>query len=437
MKLHTKILLGLALGAAAGVGANQFLPDAAWVSWFADNIANPVGQVFLRMLLMIVLPLVFASIALGVANMGDLRSVGRVGGKTIGYFLMSTAISAVIGLTLVNTIRPGSGMPPEMRQELFQTYQGEAAGLQARSEIGFGINTFVNMVPRNPVEAAANMDMLGVIFFALMFGAALTLIAKERADPMIKFLDALGEVVIKIIDFAMKLAPYGVFGLIFVVTSRFGWHLLGQLGKYVLVVLIGLTIHAVITLSILVRTMGGMSPLKFWKAARPVIVTAFSTSSSAATLPTNIQVAEQDLDIPSKIAGFVLPLGATMNMNGTSLYEGVTVLFLAQVFGVDLHLGQQIVVVLLSVIMAVGAAGVPGGSLPLIMVVLASVGVPPEGIAIILGVDRILDMSRTVLNTTGDLSATVYVARSEGSRARKWVAGHSDRRRDGEAANGS
>ncbi len=437
MKLHTKILIGLALGAGAGVGANQFLADATWVQWFANNIANPVGQVFLRMLLMIVLPLVFASIALGVAGMGDLRSVGRVGGKTIGYFLMSTAISAVIGLVLVNTFHPGAGMDPAMRQELFATYQSEAAGLQARSEIGFGINTFVNMVPRNPVQAAADMDMLGVIFFALMFGAALTLIPKERADPMIKFLDALGEVVIKIIDFAMKLAPYGVFGLIFVVTSRFGWHLLGQLGKYVLVVLVGLTIHAVVTLSILVRTMGGMSPLKFWKAARPVIITAFSTSSSAATLPTNIQVAEQDLGISPKIAGFVLPLGATMNMNGTALYEGVTVLFLAQVFGVDLNLGQQIVVVLLSVIMAVGAAGVPGGSLPLIMVVLASVGVPPEGIAIILGVDRILDMSRTVLNTTGDLSATVFVARSEGGRGEGEGDRGEDRRTDGKTASGS
>jgi DAACS family dicarboxylate/amino acid:cation (Na+ or H+) symporter len=185
------------------------------------------------------------------------------------------------------------------------------------------------------------------------------------------------------------------------------------LGKYVLVALVGLALHAVVSLSILVRTFGRMSPLRFWKAARPVIVTAFSTSSSAATLPTNIAVAEQDLGISPKIAGFVLPLGATMNMNGTSLYEGVTVLFLAQVFGVDLNIGQQIIVVLLSVIMAIGAAGVPGGSLPLIMVVLASVGVPPEGIAIILGVDRILDMSRTVLNTTGDLSATVFVARSE------------------------
>jgi len=414
MKLHTRILLGLALGAAAGVSANRFLPDAAWVAWFADNVANPVGQVFLRMLLMVVIPLVFASISLGVAGIGDLRAVGRIGGKTLGYFLMSTTVSAILGLILVNTFRPGEGMDPAMRERLFATYQSEAAGLQARAEVGFGIDTFVNMVPRNPVQAAANMDMLGVIFFALMFGAALTLIPHERASPMVKVLEALGEVVIKIIDFAMALAPYGVFGLIFVVTSRFGWDLLGQLGKYVLVVLFGLLIHASVTLSILVRTLGKMSPLRFWKAARPVIVTSFSTSSSNATLPTNIAVAEQDLGIPPKIAGFVLPLGATMNMNGTALYEGVTVLFLAQVFGVDLNLGQQIVVVLLSVIMAVGAAGVPGGSLPLIMVVLATVGVPPEGIAIILGVDRILDMSRTVLNTTGDLSAAVYITRSEG-----------------------
>jgi DAACS family dicarboxylate/amino acid:cation (Na+ or H+) symporter len=415
LKLHTKILLGLVLGAGAGVSANRFLPDAAWVTWFADTLANPVGQVFLRMLLMVVIPLVFASIALGVAGIGDLRAVGRVGGKTLGYFVMSTVISAVIGLTLVNLWQPGAGMDPVMREQLFATYQSEAAGLQARAEVGFGIQTFVNMVPRNPVQAAADMDMLGVIFFALMFGAALTLIPRERAEPMMKVLDALLDVVIRIIDFAMKLAPYGVFGLIFVVTSRFGWDLLGQLGKYVLVVLVGLVFHAVVTLSLLVRAFGRMSPLRFWRAARPVILTAFSTSSSAATLPTNISVAERDLGVSPKIAGFVLPLGATMNMNGTSLYEGVTVLFLAQVFGVELNIGQQIVVVLLSVIMAIGAAGVPGGSLPLIMVVLATVGVPPEGIAIILGVDRILDMSRTVVNTTGDLSATVYVARSEGA----------------------
>src|SRR5205809_1691070 len=211
----------------------------------------------------------------------------------------------------------------------------------------------------------------------------------------------------------MKLAPYGVFGLIFFTTSIFGWGILKSLSKYVLVVLFGLLLHGTVSLSVLVRLLGGLSPRVFWSRVRASIVTAFSTSSSNATLPTNIAVAEEELKIPPKIAGFVLPLGSTMCMNGTALYEGVTVLFLAQVFGIHLDLGAQIVVIILSVITAVGAAGVPGGSLPLIMVVLASVGVPPEGIAIILGVDRILDMCRTTVNVVGDLSAPVYVARTE------------------------
>jgi hypothetical protein len=239
------------------------------------------------------------------------------------------------------------------------------------------------------------------------------MIPEERARPLIKVVEALGDAIVKVIDFAMKLAPYGVFGLIFVVTSRFGWDLLGQLLKYVLVVLAGLFIYASVGLSALVRIFGGLSPRVFWQKAWTSVVTAFSTSSSNATLPTNIAVAEKELKIPPKIAGFVLPLGATMNMNGTALYEGVTVLFLAQVFGVDLSFGQQAVVVLLSVVTAIGAAGVPGGSLPLIMVVLATVGVRPEAIAIILGIDRILDMARTTLNVSGDLTAAAYVARTE------------------------
>jgi dicarboxylate/amino acid:cation (Na+ or H+) symporter, DAACS family len=223
----------------------------------------------------------------------------------------------------------------------------------------------------------------------------------------------LGDVVIKIIDFAMRLAPYGVFGLVFVVTSRFGFHVLEALGRYVLVVVVGLLIHAVIAQSLLVKFLGGWRPLEFWKRVRPVIVTAFSTSSSAATLPTSIAVAEHDLEIDPKVAGFVLPLGATMNMNGTALYEGMTVLFLATVFGIHLSLGSQVVVVLLSVLTAIGAAGVPGGSLPLMIVVMGAVGVPAEGIAIILGVDRLLDMCRTTINVTGDLTAAAFVARTE------------------------
>ncbi len=387
--------------------------DAAWLRWIGNNVAGPIGQIFLRMLLMTVVPLVFASITLGVAQLGDIRKVGRVGARTIAYFLLSTALSALVGLALVNIVRPGDGLAPGVREQLMATYGAQAEGMQAAGTTTFGVDMFVHIVPRNPIQAAAGMDMLGVIFFALVFGAALTMIPEERARPMIRVIDALGEAIVKIIDLAMKLAPYGVFGLIFVVTSRFGWGLLGQLLKYVLVVLAGLFLYASVGLSGLVRVFGGLSPRVFWKKAWTSVVTAFSTSSSNATLPTNIAVAERELKIPPKIAGFVLPLGATMNMNGTALYEGVTVLFLSQVFGVELSIGQQAIVLVLSVITAVGAAGVPGGSLPLIMVVLATVGVPPQAIAIILGVDRILDMCRTTLNVTGDLTAAAYVARTE------------------------
>ena len=407
MKLHSKIVLGLVLGAASGIAANTLAPGAAWVRWVGDNVAGPVGQVFLRMLLMTVIPLVFTSITLGVAGIGDIRKVGRVGIRTLVYFLLSTALSAAIGLVLVNLFRPGAGLAPDVREQLMATYRSQAQGLQAAGSTRFGVETFVNMVPRNPIQAAAGMDLLGVIFFSLVFGAALTLIAEEKARPLLRVLDAVGEAVVKIIDLAMKLAPYGVFGLIFFTTSRFGWGLL------VVIVVAGLLIHGTVSLSLLVRLFGGLDPRVFWSRIRASIVTAFSTSSSNATLPTNIAVAEEELKIPPKIAGFVLPLGSTMCMNGTALYEGVTVLFLAQVFGVSLDLGGQIVVLILSVITAVGAAGVPGGSLPLLMVVLATVGVPAEGIAIILGVDRILDMCRTTVNVCGDLTAAVYVARTE------------------------
>ena len=392
MKLHTKIVLGLVLGAAAGIAANTLVQgaptalectlgtwrSAACVKWIGDNVANPVGQIFLRMLLMTVVPLVFASITLGVAGLGDIGKIGRVGAKTLAYFVMSTALSATLGLILVNVFQPGIGLAPEVREQLMTTYRSQAQGMQAAGTTTFGIDLFVNIVPRNPIAAAAGLDMLGVIFFSIVFGAALTLIPHEKAQPMLKVLDALGEAIVKVIDIAMKLAPYGVFRLIFVVTSRFGWDLLGQLLKYVLVVIGGLLIYAAVGLSGLVRVFGGLSPRVFWQKAWTSVVTAFSTSSSNATLPTNIAVAERDLKIPPKIAGFVLPLGATMNMNGTSLYEGVTVLFLAQVFGIDLSLGTQVVVIILSVITAIGAAGVPGGSLPLLMVA-AAVGAGSAG----------------------------------------------------------
>lgn len=411
MKLHTQIALGLILGAVAGGILKWLFPAADWVRWIGDNLMGPAGQIWLRMLFMTVVPIVFTSISLGVANIGDMKTLGRLGSRTMGYFALSTLIAAVIGLTLVNIIEPGGGLDETTRSALMETYSGGEGGLTVPEPPDFGVGTFVNIVPQNPVAAAADMDMLGLIFFSLIFGAALTMIPKAKAEPVIRVIDGTAEAIIAIIEMVMKLAPYGVFGLIFVMTSRFGWELMGSLGKYVLVVLLGLAIHGSIGISALVRIFARMNPIRFWRAIEAPFITAFSTSSSMATLPTSIATAEKELKVQPKIAGFVLPLGATMNMNGTSLYEGMTVLFLAQVFGVSLPIGSQIIVVILAVLTAIGAAGVPGGSIPLMMVVMATVGVPPEGIAIILGVDRILDMSRTTLNVCGDLSASAYIDR--------------------------
>ena len=416
LALHTKILIGLVVGGLLGVAANVTLGGAhPTVEWINKYLAGPIGQIFLRLLFMIVMPLVFASVSLGVAGLGDLRHVGRVGAKTLVYFLVTTAMAATLGLILVNIVLPGERVDPGVRAELLQTYAGDASSrVEAAETSTFGIETLVNIVTRNPVKSAVDMDMLGVIFFGLMFGAAVTLIAAERAKPMLAFLQALQDVVIKIVEMAMRLAPYGVAGLIFGVTSRFGWALLVPLGGFVAVVIGGLLIHLVVTLSAIIRFGAGLSPLLFYSRIRSSIVTAFSTSSSAATLPTNLAVAQENLGIPQHIAGFVLPLGNTMCMNGTALFEGVTVLFLAQVFGAGLSFPQQVVVMVMAVITAVGAAGVPGGSIPLLVGILVMFGIPAEGIAIVLGIDRILDMSRTVVNIVGDLSATCVIGRIEG-----------------------
>src|SRR5688572_10498622 len=416
MKLHTKILLGLLIGAVVGIAANQALGgDHTAVVFVNKYLAGPVGQIFLRMLFMIVVPLVFASISLGVAGLGDLRRVGRVGGKAIAYFLVTTALSATLGLIAVNIFRPGDRLDPDVRTQLLQTYAKDATSrVEAAATSNFGIETIVNLVPRNPIKAAADLDLLGLIFFAFIFGAALTMIAADRASPVVRFLEGLNDVVIKIVEFAMRLAPYGVTALIFGVTSRFGFDLLAPLAWYVLVVIGALILHGVGTNSLILRTLIGVSPRLFFSRIRSSMVTAFSTSSSNATLPTNLAVIEQNIGVPPSIAGFVLPIGSTMCMNGTALFEGITVLFLAQVFGVTLDLGQQVVVVIMSVLTAVGAAGVPGGSIPLLVGILSMFRIPPEGIAIVLGVDRILDMSRTTVNVIGDLCATTWVAKSEG-----------------------
>jgi dicarboxylate/amino acid:cation (Na+ or H+) symporter, DAACS family len=417
MKLHTKILVGLCVGAALGILANQTLGAGSDVVRAINHyVAGPVGQIFLRLLFMIVMPLVFASIALGVAGLGDVRRVGRVGGKAIGYFLGTTALAATTGLIVVNLTRPWEQVSTATRAELLERFAGEAATkveASAAATTEFGVQTIVNIVTRNPIRSAVENDMLGVIFFGLMFGAALTLISAERARPLLAGLEGLNDVVIKIVEIAMRLAPYGVAGLIFGVTSQFGFDLLRAIAAYVLVVLGALLLHAAVNLSLIIRFLVGLSPLRFYGRIRSALITAFSTSSSSATLPTALAVAEQNLGIPPRIAGFVLPLGSTMCMNGTAIFEGITVIFIAQLFGVTLNVGQMAVVMVMSVLTAIGAAGVPGGSIPLLVGILAMFGVPPEGIAVVLGVDRILDMSRTTVNVAGDLTATAFVARSE------------------------
>jgi DAACS family dicarboxylate/amino acid:cation (Na+ or H+) symporter len=415
LRLHTKILLGLLIGALFGIAANQWLGGThSLVEGVNRYLAGPVGQIFLRMLFMIVIPLVFASIALGVAGLGDLRRVGRVGAKAIAYFLLSTALAATLGLVIVSFTRPGEQLDSAVRQELLTTYAGDAASrVQAAQTSTFGVETLVNIVTRNPVKSAADLDMLGIIFFGIVFGAALTLIREERARPMIGWLEALNAVVIKIVEMAMRLAPYGVAALIFGVTSRFGFHLLKPLAWYVVTVIGALLLHLFGTVSVIVRVLVGLSPVTYFRRIRSALVTAFSTSSSSATLPTALATARQNLGIPPQIAGFVLPLGSTMCMNGTALFEGMTVIFLCQVFGIQLGLPQMIVVMVMAVITAVGAAGVPGGSIPLLVGILTMFGVPGEGIAVVLGVDRILDMTRTMVNVGGDLTATAFVARSE------------------------
>ena len=417
MSGHAKILLGLLAGALAGALAQLFAGNQAGLAHLITYGTEPLGKMWLGVLIMVVIPLILSTLSLGVAGLGDLRRLGRIGGLTFACFLGLTALSTALGMGAMNLVQPGRNLAPSVKAELMETYRGKSAQMHEQmglSQETFDINLLVNIVPRNPVRAAANGDMLAVIFFALMIGVALARLPQERGNPLKAFLESLGAVSVGIIDLAMKVAPLGVFCLIFGVTARFGFGLILNLLKYVGTVLGAMALFQILGYSLILKTLTRRSPLEFFKKIETVIMTAFSTSSSHATLPTTLRTATEDLGISPQVAGFALPLGATMNMNGTALFEGATVLFLAQVFGVDLSFQSQLLVVLMSVITAIGVAGIPGGSIPLLMMVMAMVKIPPEGIAIILGVDRILDMSRTVLNVTGDLVTAAVVDRWSG-----------------------
>lgn len=425
MALHNRILLGLVIGAGAGLAANAVMgSEHPGLAWVVENVASPVGALFLRLLLMVVIPLVFSALVVGVAGIGDVRKLGRVGAKSFAYTLVLSAISVAIGITLANTIRPGERVSPETAAALERRYGQDAAERVETARASQGVDKPVltqvveTVIPANPVAAVAaeTPNLLHLMFFALAIGVAATLAGPGVADPLVKGMDSLFQISVKLIELIMKTAPYAVAALLFANTAGFGLDLLGTLAWFMGTVLLGLALQMFGVYSISVAFLSRVPPLEFFRRIRTVMLTAFSTSSSNATLPTALRVTEKNLGVPAEINSFVLTVGATANQNGTALYEGVTVLFLAQIAGVDLSLGQQVMVAYLAILGGIGTAGVPSGSIPFIILVLASIGVNPALIAIIFGVDRILDMCRTTLNVAGDITAATFVAHSEGYR---------------------
>ena len=414
MKLPSKILLGLLIGTIGGVVARAGWGDATWLAWIVTYLAQPIGQIFLRLLLMVVVPLVFSTLVLGVAGLGDLKRLGRMGAKTLGFFVATTTLAASLGLVVVNLVQPGDVIDDQLRASLVSTFAPQASATVEAAGSDVGISAFIDIVPSNPIAAAVQGDLLAFIFFTIVFAVALTQIPPQVSAPVLQFLEGVAKTVMVMIGFAMRLAPVGVAGLTFAVTARFGLDIMVPLGLYFGAVMFGLVAYQFGLLAVLVKTLGGTAPLTFYRKARLPMLTAFSTASSSATLPTTIRAAEEGLGVPREISGFVLPLGATLNMNGTAFFEAITVVFLAQAFGVELSLATQGLIVVLTVLTAISAAGIPSGSIPLIVVILVTVGVPGEAIALMLGVEAILGMARTSTNVTGDLVAAVVIARSEG-----------------------
>jgi DAACS family dicarboxylate/amino acid:cation (Na+ or H+) symporter len=421
-RLANRILAGLVVGALAG--AAVLLLGSVWpglvdgAKALSTAVFDPLGQVFLRLLFFVVIPLVFASLAAGVAQLGDLSRLGPLAARTFTLFFANMSIAVLLGLVMMNVVRPGESLDAETRQTLVAEYGGAAQKHIERQsqQPEMSAQTLVDMfMPRNLFGAFVGNDrnvlgdVLPLILFAILVGAAATRLPQMRRAELQNGLELLGDLMTGIVQFALRLAPYAVPAMIFSVVVKVGWGILLALGVFVVSCIAVMLLHLFGTMSIWLRTLSRVRPLDFWRAARPVLVTAFSTSSSSATLPTALAVARDTLKLRPSTAGFVLPLGTTMNMAGTALYEGCVVLFVAQVFGVQLDAVQQLTLLLLAVLGAVAVAGIPGGSLPIIAGLLITFGIPPEGIGIILGVDRILDMTRTMVNVGADLVTTVVV----------------------------
>lgn len=419
--LHTQIIAGLILGLVFGLVIIKFGIDPD----FTINFIKPIGTIFINSLKMIAVPLVFASLVIGVANLGDISKLSRIGGKTIFAYLITTILAITIGLLLVNIIKPGDSLPQETRESLMSLYD-DAVGTKAEKAAEVRsqgpLQPLIEIVPENIVKAAAdNSSMLQVVFFAIIVGIALLQIPKEKAKNFINFFDAFNDVIIKIVEYIMMIAPYGVFALMASLIVEIAGEnpdsaveLLLALLKYTLVVLGGLILIIVGIYSVILKSFTKIKFIDFLKAMRPAMLLGFSTSSSSATLPVTMKLVEEELGVSEEVSSFVLPLGATINMNGTSLYQAVAAVFIAQALGMDLTISQQLTIVLTATLAAIGSAGVPGAGLIMLIIVLEAIGVPGAGVALIIAPDRILDMFRTVVNITGDATVCVAVASTEG-----------------------
>ncbi|KGM55298.1 sodium:dicarboxylate symporter [Lysobacter daejeonensis GH1-9] len=415
LPLHWKMAIGFFAGLLLGMFVHYSAgADAGWVQWLTSTVTQPAGTLFLRLIFMLVIPLLFSALVVGIAEMGDIRALGRVGWRTLAYTVVVSAIAVLIGLVLVNWLQPGAGVDRAAAQQMLAEGSERAQSIiSSTAQQPKGMDMLLSIVPDNVVAAASNNAILAVMFFALMLGIGLVATRSEASDTLKRGIEGLFEVSMTLIGMVIKLAPYAVFCFMFNLAALFGWDLLVRLGAYVGVVVLALALHMFVTYSLALKFVGNYSPVKFFKGSQEAMVMAFSTASSNATLPTALRVAEEELGLPKRVSRFVLTVGATANQNGTALFEGVTVLFLAQFFGVELSLAQQVTVMFVCILGGIGTAGVPAGSLPVVALICGMVGVPPEGIGLILGVDRFLDMCRTTLNVTGDLAAAAVVSRGE------------------------
>lgn len=416
-RLQYRMLGGFLAGLVLGLIVHSFAAGAPWVDVVIGYVTQPLGQIFLRLLFMLVIPLLVSALIVGVAEMGEAKRLGSIGLRTLVYTVIVSAIAVAISLLLVNLLRPGAGVDPEVANGLIAaSSEGASSILKGAGEAKSGVDALLAIVPTNFVAAMSSNDILAVMFFALFFGIGLLLVDDSKTATLKAAFDGVFEVSMRLIGLVIQLAPIAIFCFMFNLAAQFGWDLIIRLSAYVFVVLLALGLQMFGVFPLILSTIARKSPVAFFRETQEAMVMAFATSSSNATLPTALRVAEDKLRLPRPIARFVLTIGATANQNGTAMFEGVTVLFLAQFFGIDLTLGQQFVVMLICILGGIGTAGVPAGSLPVIALILGTVGVPPEGIGLVLGIDRFLDMCRTTLNVIGDLVAAQVI--SSLSRAR-------------------